>query len=500
MRRFLARHQLILGAGVLILGILAVFAYTSWEDRQTDYQNARKASQNVLALLTRDLNDELRSLDMALQGVVQELQQERLRDLPPELRHLMLFRGVATRSMGSILVFDHQGNIIEDQTSVTPRTGKYADRDYFKIHSTDPNAGLYISDPFKSRLHGTHQIVISRRVSAPDGSFAGVVGASISLASVADRFKDLALGQASTITLYRNDGTVLVRQPFAESIIGRDLSGTPNFERFVALGSGSVEGTAVTDGVRRQFEFSPVGRHPLILSVALSVADIYAHWWKDFAAQSVITGLLCGAIIVLVFMFQRELTRRTCAEAKLGRLALTDDLTGLPNRRAFREAFAREWEEAIRRGTPVSLLYIDADWFKQYNDRYGHGKGDDLLRAIAGVLRAHVTGDREIASRYGGEEFLILLPNSNEGRARATAEHIREAVMKLHVPHDRSPFGRMTVSIGVGTAWPEQEMASDTLRQAADEALYQAKGAGRNCIRGAEKDRNGLNVIPFGKK
>lgn len=500
MRRFLHYHQILLSAGFLILSILAVFAYTSWQDRITDFQNVRKASQNVLALLSRDLDDELQSLDTALQVVTRELQQDRMKSIPPDLRHLMLFSGVARRSIGSILVFDRQGTIIADQTSVIPRAGTYADRDYFEVHKTHTDADLYISRPFRSRLHGTLQIVVSRRISAPDGSFAGVVGASIALSSVANRFKDLTLGQSSTITLYRGDGVILVRQPFAESFIGNDLRGTPNFDRFATLKVGSIEGVAVTDGVRRQFEFGPVGAYPLILSVAQAVDDIYAHWWEELTVQIVTTGLLCSAILVLVLLFQRELKRRTGAEAKLAKLALTDDLTGLPNRRAFRKAFEREWEQTSRIETPLSLLYIDADWFKQYNDLYGHDRGDDLLRALAGVLRTQALGERELAFRYGGEEFLVLLPGADEDKACAEAESIRERVLGLHQPHDRSPHGRVTVSIGVGTAWPKDGVALDSLRQTADTALYKAKAEGRNCVRGSEWGHDSSNVIPFNRK
>jgi diguanylate cyclase (GGDEF)-like protein len=216
--------------------------------------------------------------------------------------------------------------------------------------------------------------------------------------------------------------------------------------------------------------------------VSKGVDDLLAAWTQKAIAQSGITLLICGAMVGLMLLLRRELRRRANAEVKLARLASTDDLTGLPNRRTFRETYERERRQAIRTGSWLSLLYVDADFFKQYNDHYGHGRGDDLLWAIADTLQAYLRHPRDMAARYGGEEFTILLPETDPAEAERIAETIRQAVMMLGVEHQHSPYGVATVSIGVASKRPSLGTASTVLLNAADAALYEAKAAGRNRI------------------
>ncbi|WP_091136750.1 sensor domain-containing diguanylate cyclase [Microvirga guangxiensis] len=320
-------------------------------------------------------------------------------------------------------------------------------------------------------------------MSQPDGSFGGVVVSGISLSKIHDRLKGLDMGRDGSITLFRDDGIVLVRQPYLERQINQDLSDTPNVQRFIRESSGTFDGTAALDGVRRLYTFKRIDGLPLFLTVSKGVDEFLAPWRQKALIQSGLTLLLCAAVMGLTYLFQRELRRRTSAEAKLVQLASTDDLTGLANRRTFREFFERERRQAIRTGSWLSLLYVDADFFKAYNDHYGHGKGDDLLCAIASTLKEHVERPRDLAARYGGEEFTVLLPDTDPSGARMIAEEIREAIMLMGIEHKRNSHGLATVSIGIASARPSLSTPADTLLEAADNALYQAKAAGRNCVR-----------------
>lgn len=178
---------------------------------------------------------------------------------------------------------------------------------------------------------------------------------------------------------------------------------------------------------------------------------------------------------------------RTHALAQLNHrlelLSNTDGLTGIANRRHFDEAMAREWARAQRARTPLALLMIDVDVFKHFNDHYGHLAGDACLQALARTL-AQTGGRREgdLVARFGGEEFVVLLPGYDLQAAADVAGHIQAAIHALALPHEGAPFGIVTVSFGVASLLPERDQAPEDLVRLADRAMYRAKQNGRNRI------------------
>ena len=190
----------------------------------------------------------------------------------------------------------------------------------------------------------------------------------------------------------------------------------------------------------------------------------------------------------------QDITERKQAEQQLARYrdaleerVRLDPMTQVANRLALGEAMQREWEQARLRGMPLALLMIDVDFFKAYNDHYGHIAGDRCLQRVAQALAGAVQRAGELAARYGGEEFAVLLPDSDELRAVAVAHRLREAVRELALEHQASPCGaQVTISVGVACVRPADgqplEHAQTTLFQQADEALYRAKQAGRDRV------------------
>ena len=179
----------------------------------------------------------------------------------------------------------------------------------------------------------------------------------------------------------------------------------------------------------------------------------------------------------------RELTNANC---ELQRLSLSDALTCIGNRRYLDEYLEREWRRALREQAPLSIVMLDIDYFKLFNDTYGHVVGDDCLRKVAGILTATIRRTTDFASRYGGEEFVVVLPATGEQGALMVAEKIRRGVEALAIPHEKSPLaGVVTVSIGVAAAVPMRDSDAGLLMTAADQALYRAKSAGRNQVRSA---------------
>jgi diguanylate cyclase (GGDEF)-like protein len=170
--------------------------------------------------------------------------------------------------------------------------------------------------------------------------------------------------------------------------------------------------------------------------------------------------------------------------AKLELLSSLDGLTGLFNRRYFDDNLLKEWKQAIRDSTSLSLLIVDIDYFKDYNDYYGHLEGDDCLRRVAQSLYEALLRPTDIVARYGGEEFTVILPNTGSEGAEKVAKRMMDSVARLDIVHKTSSVAEtVTISIGVSSILPTGKLAVTSLLDRADKALYQAKEEGRNTFR-----------------
>jgi diguanylate cyclase (GGDEF)-like protein len=173
------------------------------------------------------------------------------------------------------------------------------------------------------------------------------------------------------------------------------------------------------------------------------------------------------------------------ANRKLAQISYLDALTGVSNRRSFEEELTMEWRRTTRTASPLSLLMIDIDGFKPYNDSLGHQAGDECLREVARLIDGGVKRAGDLVARYGGEEFAVLLPDTDSLGAAVLAERIRATVEGRCMPHPAADSG-VTVSIGVATMSSREDREPSALVRAADAALYQAKRDGRNLVRVAE--------------
>ena len=171
------------------------------------------------------------------------------------------------------------------------------------------------------------------------------------------------------------------------------------------------------------------------------------------------------------------------ANLRLERLSTTDPLTGLANRRRFMESLATEWHRSLRDRRPIGLAIADIDFFKKYNDHYGHPAGDTCLQKVATTLKNSVRRT-DLAARYGGEEFAIIFPNTDYETVFQVADRARLGVYSLQEPHAEVDSGILTVSVGVTAMVPSNYTTTDQLIALADAALYEAKRDGRNCVRG----------------
>ena len=193
--------------------------------------------------------------------------------------------------------------------------------------------------------------------------------------------------------------------------------------------------------------------------------------------------------LIAVVETLRDLTDQKRAEMALKELATKDGLTGLSNRRSFDQMLMSEWARAHRTQKPLALLFVDVDHFKLFNDHHGHQTGDECLRAIASVVSRHAVRPLDLAGRYGGEEFALILPEMDCHSACVIAEEIRGAVTALRIAHGAAGAGdQVTLSVGVASQIPGAgDSGPDRLLGAADEALYVAKRLGRNRVISAER-------------
>lgn len=185
----------------------------------------------------------------------------------------------------------------------------------------------------------------------------------------------------------------------------------------------------------------------------------------------------------MIRTIEQEKIKLLAVNNELERLSFVDGLTGVANRRYFDEFSRREWDRAVRERTPFSLVMIDIDYFKAYNDIYGHQAGDTCLQQVAGKLRELIKRPSDLVARYGGEEFIVVLPNTDLTGATSLAENFRASVESLHINHSGSSISEfVTISLGIAAANPERAFTLNALIGLADNALYKAKQSGRNKV------------------
>jgi diguanylate cyclase (GGDEF)-like protein len=268
-----------------------------------------------------------------------------------------------------------------------------------------------------------------------------------------------------------------MRWPDQSGFVGRSFKNAEIFKYAADAHDGRFESLSAADGTLRLFVFSRIGELPLLLSVGQPTEDIY----KDWQRYALIMGLLIAALVAmagtLTWYLAREMRYRAKAERKLSVLATTDGLTSLSNRRHFNASIHREWRRALREQVPLALMMIDTDHFKSYNDRHGHHAGDKLLQTIAASMFRSIRRPSDIAARYGGDEFAILLPSTTAEGAIVVAEKVRTCLAALCAEEG---VAASNISIGIAGRVPCAGETFGDLLVAADSALYHAKENGRN--------------------
>ena len=479
--------------------LLGMTVWIVWSSHTVRLREAGATTENMARALASQAYMELEVADVMLEDIAEHVRNEGNNDHTGERleSHLVqLSRNIV--EIAGIFIFDSQGDWLATSAG-TGQEGNNADRDYFIYHKTHKQLGSRISAPVLSKSTGKWVLPVSRRVESADGSFAGVVLVTLGLASFERIYDSLNLGNTGTAFFALDDGTLIYRRPFQPEIIGMDISSGALLRAYREKGPvGTAMMTAKVDEIERLYSYRHLERFPVIVAAGLSKEDIFAEWQR-LSIQIVLASLVAGAALLYLFrklMLQFALRDRIeaslrlataelqHANADLAARASQDGLTGLANRRCFDEKLADELHRAQRGGHDVSLIMMDVDFFKKFNDQYGHVAGDACLQAVAGAVARSVGREEDLAARYGGEEFAVIMPQTDAAGALQVAEAIRMAVEALQIAHAASANGVVTISLGAATLRPSQDRqatSSELIRQA-DALLYQSKNSGRNRV------------------
>ncbi|WOH65654.1 diguanylate cyclase [Bradyrhizobium sp. BWA-3-5] len=473
-RRWRLSVKLLIASSIAtVIGFSAICTSVMFDMRRGEEELARQTLENLAAGIDADIARNIELYDLSLRNVASNLVIPEIHKVSKEIRHLILFDHAATaKHFGAIQVFDADGKLSIDAASLDPAPEDRSDEEYFQIHRANSNVGLYMSRPMLRR--SAYSIVFSRRINDSDGGFLGVVVGSIRFSYFHELFGRLTLDPGDTITVLRQDRTIIMRKPFGLEIIGKNLAERPRWNPANLKDGGSFAGVGPVDPTPRLFVRAGTTSLFFVV-VGKPLASILKLWHREALRIGAIMLVLTLFVVGTTLFLAREIGRRAKAEEKLEELATTDSLTGLKNRRKFDIEIDAEWRRAARNKTPVAVLMIDADHFKAYNDTYGHQAGDQVLVGIAICISDAVRRAGDCPARYGGEEFAVLLPGLSAIEAFAVAEAIR-----LKVEQWSEYPGVTTVSAGVASMTPAGSFGWPDLIEAADKALYAAKANGRN--------------------
>src|ERR1700712_2319184 len=304
----LSAKLLIASSVITVIGFSAICASVMLDMRRGEEELARQTLENLASTIDSDISRNVELYDLSLRAVASSMVLPEIQDVSKSIRHLILFDHAATaKHFGAIQVFDAEGKLTIDASTMDPRPENRADEEYFQVHRDHPDIGLFISRPMLHR--GAYAIVLSRRITGDDGSFEGVVAGSIRFSYFHDLFGRLHLGPDDLITVFRRDGTVIMRTPFDLDVVGHNLSHVPGLHQVLTEPSGSYSRPSVVDGLTRLFVWRNSGS-ALVVQVGKRLDHILNLWRR----QGIRIGAIMTALILFVvgttLFLAREISRR----------------------------------------------------------------------------------------------------------------------------------------------------------------------------------------------
>ena len=586
---------------IFVLGLLI---WKAVEARTTALAQGERDIRNLTHSLAEHASHSVQAIDVAMNAMVDLLKYQK----PRVDRFNAALRKTANAlpQIREIGVIDPDGNRIYSSDAELPAHNN-ADRSYFIAHRDSTDASLHISEPLQSRVTGHPTIVLSRRVTKEDGSFGGVLFATIESSYFDNFYQAFKFGPHAGITLLRLDGIVLAHWPAGKWSKEVSAAFKAQIERDR---TGYTKTTSPFDGRVKYLGFERASQYPIVVTVALPEAQVLAAWHQDLRNDLMVAVILMGSVILFAILLGKEFAKRTkvarmlrerearyrlladniadvvilldrdgrflfvsqsvetilgrkpddligksCFEfvhpdhladvaratseltnwtttktvefktfradgselwveinfklaglaedhhaievvgvlrdvterrkmedelnalnMRLSELATTDGLTALANRRSFDNALPREFRDREQ----ISLIMLDIDHFKGFNDTQGHQAGDECLKRVARVIADATDNTAALSARYGGEEFAVILPGIGEQDALKVAEAMRLTVRSLAIANPAARRGVVSISLGIASRSAATANETELLGQA-DLALYEAKRSGRDC-------------------
>ena len=493
-RRF---HIMVWGMTLsMIVFQLFLVGSSLYHDYRDTVENEKRFFGDIARVADENISGMLRAVELLLSDVAAEIERHGYAD-QKYIQEYMRVRAQSFPNLHTVFSANSRGII-----DIAPRPEALGvdinDRPYyFELKNDAGRKNVPHYSLLRSKIDNSYRLFIAHALQDPAGEWRGIVGVTIDLKTLHDLLASLAPdGRSSAVNLVNKDGLIVARSQDAEKQIGVSVDYEDSHFRS-HLNSGErvtfKRLRYITDGMERISCARTLGNGQFVIFVSKSVDEILENWRVKAAYR--IIGVLASVFMLLFLARMVSDRHRAAVEATLAvekaneqllRLSTTDGLTGLANRRHFDQVLEAEWRRAVRQSQSLALIMVDADYFKKYNDHYGHQNGDDCLRRIASVLLIHTQRAGELAARYGGEEFAVILPDTSLAQALAWAEDMRQAVVKLALPHAATDLGIVSLSLGVAGAIPgDFDGDVSSLIAAADRALYRAKEKGRNRVESA---------------
>ncbi|MCC5860179.1 MAG: sensor domain-containing diguanylate cyclase [Ectothiorhodospiraceae bacterium] len=388
--------------------------------------------------------------------------------------------------VSSFLIADQDGRILLTTLEFpAPDALSMAGQDQFQA-ARQTNTAL-IGSPLIAPDSGEPVVPVTVRLGNHDDTFVGVAVALLNLDYFEAFYRELSLAGDRRVGLLLTGGETLVAHP-ASVIPAADALRPEVLDHIVSAPSGLHRvATAEGDGTAL-LAHRRVRGYPVIAAVSIRDQRVLGLTRSIWIRNGVMFGIFALGLIAVLTVLDRAWRQVHAAQLRLTRhnreltaLSLTDSLTGIANRRAFQQAFEREWRRAQRKDRAMGLLLVDADHFKRFNDTYGHTAGDEALKRMASAIDDVAVRAGDLVARYGGEELVILLPDTDLYGTLQVAERIHEALARENIPFPDAPEpGRVTVSIGASVTMPAEDLDPQAFFKTADAALYAAKKQGRN--------------------
>ncbi|AST68706.1 MULTISPECIES: sensor domain-containing diguanylate cyclase [Kosakonia] len=483
----------------LLLAGMATTTWTltrSWERAVEDIE---RDAVNLSISQARQAEDTFLQAELVLRDIRRNLPVENVDQInAPQFDIYLADLKSRLPQLHGLMVYDAQGNMKSTSFGKIPVMSNNSDREYFVYHRRNGHGGVHIGHVIRSRTTGDLVIPVSLRISDKAGGFEGILLATVRIDYFRHFYAYFELGQRDMLALLNIDGTALYVRPYGDEIINRNLSASPLFTRELARKDrGNGTWISALDHVERTYGFARLERYPLVVAAGYDRPALWNRWLQESLPDLVLNGmLLLGTLLMGSIIFrqvrlnvrnQTELAvlrdELTSINHTLQLMALADGLTGLANRRQFDLFLNKSLKASALTQKPVALIMIDIDYFKRYNDFYGHVAGDNCLRMVGEILQKLKLRPNDLIARYGGEEFAIVLPDTGPEAALFVARQAVTAVRNAQIPHVKTSAQQSIVTISAGCYSLVADQNYDDairLKEGADKALYQAKIDGRD--------------------